>query len=101
MTTALTVTTNLELDPWTDLLNDPLPLNDSPLGHRRSARIHRIGLLPDGTDEGRPTVALDIVLPDGRHVLAETTWRLLSAATASLAASPVVQIDRELNGGDF
>jgi hypothetical protein len=85
----LTVTTNVDLDPWTDLTPDRLPLNTGGL----SAGVTRVGVLPNGTQGGRATVFLEVVLPDGTKVLAETTLRLFLTAAAAVAASPVAQME--------
>lgn len=78
----LNVTMNLDIDPWTDLPPD-IPFGD----------IERIGLLPNGTPQGRATVELVIRLADGTLVGAQTTLRLLNAATHALLASPVAQME--------
>lgn len=85
----LHVTTNVDLDPWTDLTPEALPLNTDGL----TAGVTRIGLLPAGTTGGRATVFLEVVLPDGTKVLAETTLRLFRMASAALLASPVAQME--------
>jgi len=54
-----------------------------------SAAVRSIGLLRHGTSEGRASVGLLIELPDGRQVIAETSWRLLSTAVRAMAAGPV------------
>lgn len=56
---------------------------------RRSAVVVGIGLMPEGTSDGRPSAMLTIRLPDGRLVVAETTWRLLHVAVRALATSPL------------
>lgn len=85
----LSVTPNLELDPWTDLSPATMPHNTNGL----SAGITRIGVLPNGTQSGRATVMLEVVLPDGSRVIAETTLRLFDAAARAVLASPVAQMD--------
>lgn len=66
-----------------------LEVDPSRLIHQQMARIGAIGLLRNGTDRGRATVAIRVDLPDGTQVLAETTWRLLWLAAHALAAGPV------------
>ena len=73
----------MELNPWTDL--------SAPVA---AGAVERIGLLPQGTAAGRPSVALLIRLPDGTPVIAQTTWALLSTAVRALSASPVAESDR-------
>lgn len=85
----LTVTTNLELDPWTDLT--PADLRHNPAG--KTATIERVGLLPNGTESGRATVELLITLPSGERVIAETTLRLFRTMSAALLAAPVAELD--------
>lgn len=85
----LTVTTNIDLDPWTDLDRDQLIYNPGGV----TASVTRIGLLPDGTEQGRATVMFELKLPDGTPVIAETTWRLFNAAARALAASPVAEME--------
>lgn len=78
--TPLDVRTDVELNPYTQL--DP------------KATLHgqlvSIGLLRNGTVEGRASVALVVRLDDGQHVIAETTWRLFNTAAGALAASPTI-----------
>jgi hypothetical protein len=87
---SLTITTNLDQTPWVDLYG-----LDGQMG-----KIARIGLLPEGTANGRPTVSLliEIETDDGggvggtrtRTIVAETTWDLLHTAVSALAAGPIV-----------
>lgn len=78
--TPLDVRTDIERAPYTEL--DP------------KATLHgqlvSIGLLRNGTTKGRASVALVVRLDDGRHVIAETTWRLFNTAAQALAASPTI-----------
>ncbi len=46
----------------------------------------RVGGLPGGMASGKTSVAFDIPLPDGRHVLAETSLELFLAAADALRA---------------
>lgn len=48
-----------------------------------------VGLLRHGTSGGRAAVLLRVDLPDGRQVVAQTTWRAFKAAAWALAASPI------------
>lgn len=74
----LQITPDVERAPWTDI--EP----GAPGG-----TLERIGLLRNGTGEGRASVGLVIQLEDGTHVVAQTTWRLLHNAVRALAAGPV------------
>lgn len=76
--TPLQITLDVGRDPWTDL---------KPGG---DGALVRLGLLRNGTVNGRATVALVVELPDGSHVIGQTTWALLRTAYAAMAASPVV-----------
>ncbi|HEY9413156.1 MAG TPA: hypothetical protein VIQ30_00220 [Pseudonocardia sp.] len=80
----LSVTPDIDLAPWTDI-----PAT-TPQG-----RLERIGLLRNGTSEGRATVGLVIRLPDGTAVVAETTWRLFNTSARALAASPIASEQRD------
>lgn len=65
----------------------PLPCGpDAPQGS-----VTAIGLVANGTAEGRPIVGLVVELEDGTKVLASTTWRLFNNAARALAASPIAQ----------
>lgn len=75
----LTITPDIDQAPWTDL-TEVIP-----------GKLARIGLLRNGTEQGRATIALVIQLDDGTHVVAETTWRLFNASARALAASPVAR----------
>jgi hypothetical protein len=85
----LTITTNLDIDPWTDLLDAGLPHNPNGV----TARIERVGVLPNGTQQGRACIALLVRLPDGTPVIAETTLRLFNVAARAVAATPVAQME--------
>jgi len=82
--TPLDIRPNLEVAPWDDLTTD----------NCQGGRIERIGLLPNGTDQGRPTIALLIRLDNGTTVAAETTWALMNLAVRALNASPIAELDR-------
>lgn len=79
--TGLKVCGDLGAAPWSDIDG----------GRVTGGRVERIGLLPEGTTGGRASVALLVRLPNGRYVIAETTWRLFRAAAATLAATPTAQ----------
>jgi hypothetical protein len=65
----------------------PLPCPpDAPIGS-----VTAVGLLANGTVEGRAIVGLVVELEDGTKVLASTTWRLFNNAARALAASPIAQ----------
>jgi hypothetical protein len=55
------------------------------------ADISAMGVLIEGTKEGRPVVIVRIDLPDGKFVLAQTTLRLFLAASIAFAAKYVRQ----------
>jgi hypothetical protein len=77
--TPITITPDVEQNPWTDI-------DLATVGH---GRIERIGLLRNGTSEGRASVAMVIRLDDGTAVVAETTWRLFDTSARALAVSAV------------
>lgn len=77
--TPLNIRPDMEQAPWTHV--DP--------GTVLTGQLVSIGLLRHGTREGRASVALLVELADGRHVVAETTFRLFNTAARALAASPV------------
>lgn len=84
----LTITTNLDIDPWTDLLG----IRNTPT-FAGGGQIERIGVLPNGTQQERACVEFMIRLDDGRVVVAETTLRLFQAASHAVLASPVAQME--------
>lgn len=53
------------------------------------AHLGAVGILRNATTEGRAGIVIRVDLPDGTQVLAQTTWRLFSAAARALAASPI------------
>ena len=89
--TSVDIRPNLEAAPWTDL--------GAAGGPDLHGTVERVGLLPNGTQGGRPSVALLIRLGDGRTVVAETTWALYNGAARALAASPVAEADRRKQEG--
>ncbi|MDX3109690.1 hypothetical protein [Nonomuraea angiospora] len=83
----LDIRPNLELNPWDDVSRE------TAVG-----RLERVGLLPNGTSQGRPVFALLVRLEDGSTVVVQTTWALMSTAVRALAASPVAELDRMEHG---
>jgi hypothetical protein len=84
--THLSITPNIELNPWEDLAADLADAN-------RFGTISRIGLLPSGMVSGRPALMLAITLPDGRVVAGQTSWAMAKSALRALEASPVAELD--------
>lgn len=89
--TPLTITPNLEAAPWLEMNAEQLELN--PGGE--TAKLERIGILPNATAKGLSAVEVLIRLPDGRHVIAETTLRLFLTAANAIAASPIAELERD------
>jgi len=48
--------------------------------------VNALGILTNGTEEGRPVVIVRINLPSGEVILAQTTLRLFQAAARAFAA---------------
>jgi hypothetical protein len=78
--THLQITPDLDRAPW-----EGLP----PIAETLHGAVTRVGLLPNGTLEGKASVALAIHLDDGRAVVAEITWRAFYLAIHALAVSPI------------
>lgn len=83
--TPLDVTLDLDRRPWHDLAERAHPMH----ADGTTAKIVRVGLLRNGTDEGRACVELAIELPPGEIIFAETTLRLARMAATLVAASPL------------
>jgi len=86
-------------EPWPPIAGTPLdvrpdvaqaPYTELDPEATLHGQLVSIGLLRNGTTEGRASVALVARLDDGRYVIAETTWRLFNTASRALAASPAV-----------
>lgn len=74
--TTLAVDLSIEDGAWRPYLGgEPL------VGH-----ITRIGVLPGGMTSGRPSLAMCVVLDDGRAVFVEQSWRNFSLAAVALIA---------------
>jgi len=46
----------------------------------------RLGVMPGGMDSGALSIGIVVELPDGRLVVAETSWALLYVAAQAIAA---------------
>lgn len=79
----LAITTNLDIAPWTDLLQTRPDI----------AQLERIGLLPNSTENRRACVEMVGRLPNGQFVIVETTWALFHAAARALAATPIAEME--------
>lgn len=77
----LSITPDYDRDPWLDLGD---VLAEEP------AAVKRVALMRNGTASGKAVVFFDVQLPDGSHVIAQTTWALLRTCYAGLAATPIV-----------
>jgi hypothetical protein len=74
---AITITLNVEQDPWLDMRRPDLVHVTSPI---------RIGGLPGGMSSGKASVAIAAFLPDGRPVILEASLDHFLAAAAALQA---------------
>lgn len=81
MFTQLEITSDLDQSPWSDY----------DIEQTAEAAIERIGLIRNGTTQGRAVIAIAVRLPDDRVVIAETTWRLFSTAARSLAQTEIAR----------
>lgn len=70
----LTITTDIEKTPWTDLQDKCKVLGT----------VTRIGRLPRGTTSGKSTVSIVIEMPDGTTVMGQTTLALFANAALAL-----------------
>lgn len=62
-------------------------IRDKPIIHLgNGAPAIQVAVLTGGMSSGRPSVALRIDLPDGKHVIAETSARLFCAAARVIMA---------------
>jgi hypothetical protein len=58
-------------------------LRDAEFG---SGLATHVAVLPDGTDAGKPSVAIRGKLEDGTEVVLQTTWNLLYTAARAIEA---------------
>ncbi len=72
----LILTLDVEANPWADLMDKPVV----------EAVLTRVGGLPRGMQSGAASVFLNVVLPDGTQIIAETSWKLLWFASQALEA---------------
>ncbi|HYM31840.1 MAG TPA: hypothetical protein VEU47_11095 [Candidatus Cybelea sp.] len=62
-------------------------LRDKPVIHLGSdAKPIQVAILDHGMSSGRPSVCIRLDLPDGQHVLAETSARLFCTAGRAILA---------------
>jgi hypothetical protein len=73
----LSVTPDVEANPWKDLQRDDVVHVTSGI---------RVGGLPGGMGSGKASVAITFDLPDGRPVLVETSLELFLMAASVLRA---------------
>jgi hypothetical protein len=80
----MTTTIRIHLDGdgcWPDLID-----RQSEIIHVGDGSVIDIAALDAGMTSGRMSVALRIDLPDGRPLIAETSWRSLATAVQAIAA---------------
>lgn len=87
--TPLSVTPNLELDGWPECTAENLPHNAGG----ETAKLERVGILPNATANGKAAVEFLIRMPDGTLLVAETTLRLFLVASSMVAAAPVTALE--------
>lgn len=79
--THLDLNLDIERNPWRDIQDDD---------RLEVGVVERLGLLRNGMQSGAASVAVVVVLPDGRRVIGETSWAALRTAYAGMNASPIV-----------
>ena len=87
--TKLDIRADLDAQPWSDLPFDVTRSHTAELWS--DGLVERIGLMRNGTRNGRAVVALAIRMPDGTVVVGQTTWRLFRLAATALSASAIAR----------
>lgn len=76
---------NFDDPAWPDLGEYPLASDEKRVApHLHHSTSIEVTMLPDGTNQGKPSVAFRINLPDGDVVIAQTTYALFEMAAAAL-----------------
>lgn len=83
----LDVNLNMELEPWSDLLEGV------QAGRTRMGDWTRVGILPAGMESGRASVAIVVTLDDGSQVIGQTSLRNFLMAAAAISAAPLTQME--------
>lgn len=87
----LSITSNLDLDPWTDLREAAVrdELHDGI--------VVRIGMLPAGMSSGKAAVQMAGVLRGGPNAgqpfVVELSWAMFQMAYAALRGTPTAQME--------
>jgi len=81
---SLAIYPNCYITPWKDYAE----------GHIVPGRLERVGLMPNGTASGRPTLMVGVRIDAGHVVVAQTTWAIWQAVMKGLAGTPVAEFDR-------
>lgn len=77
-----TLTIHLDGDnAWPDLAS-----KRDQIIHLADDAVIEVAALPGGMTSGRTSIAFRFDLPDGRTVIAETSWRLLATTVRAIAA---------------
>lgn len=74
--TPLTVVLDLDENPWVELQDTEF----------RYGMATHVGVLPDGTNTGKPSIAIRGLLEDGTEVVLQTTWNLLYTTARAIEA---------------
>lgn len=78
----ISLTVNLKgFGAWPDITDKERLLLPGP-----DAPPMQVAVLPNGTAEGRPSVAIRVDLPDGKIMIAETSARLFCTAAKMIMA---------------
>lgn len=76
-------TYNLDIDPWVDLDDD------TPDG-----LVSRVGIIPDGTESGRPVVVFAVKLLDtDKEVIGQITWKQFKELYSVMETAPAIVLD--------
>lgn len=68
------------------LVTRTIELRDKEVIHLGQGTVIGLAVLSGGMQSGKPSIMLRIDLPDGRTVMAETSWRLLRSACDAISA---------------
>jgi hypothetical protein len=84
--TPLHITVNLAANPWEDIPTETT-----------EGTLDRVGLIPWGTTDGNPSVAMLITTPYG-PVFAQTTYKLFAMAARIFATTATGELTAEEMG---
>jgi hypothetical protein len=83
----LSITANLDLNPWDDLKAQ------AESGQLQFGTVERVGMMPAGMHSGKAAVMIAGTTDEGKPIVLQVSWAMFQMAYAGLSGTPTAQME--------